>query len=144
MLHLLCCIVRAARGMLSSSRSDGASCARVQNVGGVLLMVNGNATFEDVAISDTSVGVRVARGGPIGAGGIVGAAVCRAVAWWRCMVGQSASTAAASHALRRCAILVADSCACRMELHGERCTVAWRVVHVATYAAHHACMFDVT
>ena len=52
-----------------------------------------------------------------------GAAVRSLVAWWRCPVGLSSSRAAASHALRRCAILVADICACCIStVHGVRCT----------------------
>jgi hypothetical protein len=49
--------------------------------------------------------------------------MCRVVAWREYLEDQSSSKAAASHALRRCAILVADSCACCIELHGERCTL---------------------
>jgi hypothetical protein len=52
-----------------------------------------------------------------------GAAMCRVVAWRGYLADQLSSRAAASHALRRCAILVADSYACCIELHGERCTL---------------------
>ena len=129
LLHLLCCIVSAARciARVIRCRRQGATArrARVQGDGGVLRMVNGNATFESVAISDTTAErVRVARRGRSGRRRS-GAAVCRKVAWWRYLADPSSSRAAASHALRRrCAILVAASCACCMStLHGVRRTL---------------------
>jgi hypothetical protein len=121
--------------------------ARVQgSYGGVIITYKGSsAMFDSVAISDTSAakGVRATWEGRSGRRQI-GAAVCRTVAWRGYLVGLSSSRAAASHALRRCAILVADSCVCRMEVHGVGCTsVAWCVVHVAMCGAHSARMFDV-
>jgi hypothetical protein len=129
MLHIGCCTlhamvacwaVSAARcivrvGCCCLHRASGRR-ARVQESGGVLHMFSGSAKFESVAISDpsTATGVCVACGGRSGRRRS-GAAVCRAVAWRAWMVGQSSSRAAASHALRRCAILCADSCGCCME-----------------------------
>ena len=81
LLHCERCTLHRACGTLSSSRSDGASCARMQGYGGVLIILNGNATFESVAISNTSAGVRLAwggrpgpeaeRGGGVQSGGVV-------------------------------------------------------------------------
>jgi hypothetical protein len=145
LMHCARCTLRRACGPLSSSRSDCESCARAQRwQGGVLFILGGSAMFESVTISDTSAGeVRVAGRGRSGRRRI-GAAVCRVVAWWRCMAGQSASRAAASHALRRCAILFAGSCACCISaLHGVRCTWHLGWCNVATCAAHGARMFAV-
>ncbi len=52
------------------------------------------------------------------------------------MEGLSSSRAAASHALKRCAILVAASCACCMSmLHGVRCSV-WCMLQLVLGTVH--------
>ncbi len=88
LMHCERCTLHRACGTLSPSRSDGAFCALVQGStiylpsqgGGVLFMLIGSATFESVAISDTSaLWVRVAGGGR-SVGGGVGR---RCAGWWR-------------------------------------------------------------
>ena len=55
------------------------------------------------------------------------------------MAGQSSSRAAASHALRRCAFLVAARCACCMELHRVRCIVCVRCMLQLVLRTVHVC-----
>ncbi len=138
LLHCERCTLHRACGMLSSSGSDVASCARVQGLdGGVLRMFSGDAAFESVEISDTSAGsVRLAWrgrsgreaewGGGVQAGGVV------------MMYGESVrfkgGSIARSKAVRdpRCCQL----CVLHEYVAWGALYVAWCLMLVASFAAH--------
>jgi hypothetical protein len=127
LLHVLSCTVSAAHSIV---RVGCCSChrapvcrARVQGSGGggVLYMSGGRATFESVAISDTeAISVRAP-----GEADRVGGGLGRRCAgrWHGVHIRWVSLVQGRQHRTLFGTILFADSCACRMELHGVHCTL---------------------